>query len=358
MNLIIIKVILIPVVFVFINCGTPPRIIYEASSPEKPGWINQPPTGEEILYFVGICTGARNLEEGREAAAKDALNQIANYIRSDIKSDFYQYLSTIEQKIIINVRNKSSATVQGATVVDTYYRKMTRMDKGFTLDKYDCYVLISFSKTQAIGEIERQKEERRETVERAYQHYRDGIALETRRQYYQSYKFYQLAEEELKSIEEVVTIDKGDIQNSEQLFLLVQNLLHNLTEKMHGVTIEVNSKSSEQEKGKFKSSFEYVLTKEGFVVSENTHFLIGGIVELIPSGMVMNNYVYYAEGNVSAKIINNNHIIATFPFRIKSFHRNKQQSALNALHMAGEEAGKGIVQMILEYEKNITSEQK
>jgi len=345
-------------IVILFNCGTPPQIIYEASSPERPGWIDQPPKGDEILYFVGICTGARSLEEGRETAAKDALKQIAHYIRSDIKSEFYEYLSTIEQKIMINIKNKSSATVQGATVVDSYYRKMTRIERNFILDKYNCYVLISFSKDQAIREIERQKKERKETVERAYQYYMEGITLETQRQYYQSYKFYQLAQDALKSVNEVVLIEKGEIQNSEQLLLLIQNRLQDLIKKIHSVSIKINSESSEKGIVRFKSSFRSTLTKEGFVVSTDPFFLIDGIVYLIPSGVVMNNFVYYAEGSVSAKRKDTNMVITTFPFKVKSFHRSMEKSVLNAFHMAGEEAGKGIVQMILEYEEDVTSNLK
>jgi len=40
---------------------------------EKPAWIMQPPTSQEVLYVIGIKTGALTIEGGRNEAAGDEL---------------------------------------------------------------------------------------------------------------------------------------------------------------------------------------------------------------------------------------------------------------------------------------------
>ena len=340
--------------FIF-TCGTPPQIIYESSSPKKPEWIDNPPEAQKTLYFVGIKTGASSLEEGREAAAKHALNQIANYIRSEIKSEFQEYLAEFQQRveheIILNIRSKSRATIQGATVIDSYYQKMTRIENNFTLEKFNCYVLMSFSKDKALQEIERQEKEQKAKVERAYQYYIDGISLEKQKKYYQSCAYYRQALNTLKDIKEVVVLDKTEAQSSEQLLLHVKNSLQNITTKIHSVTIKIHINNFDEGYERFTSSFESAVNEKGFVLSGEPHFLISGNVGVTKSGIVMNNYVYYAEGSVSAQLISEQQTIATFPFKVKSFHRNQKQSALDALHYAGIKAGKGLVKMILDYEE-------
>ena len=162
-----------------VACSTPAIIKRESSASVRPGWIIQPPQSNELLYFTGIKSGTDTLEEGREAAVKDAMAKIAGFLGSKVQSLFEDYSTEIEQNLKQQISSKSSASIFGASVVDWYYEKVVRIDKKFRMEKYDVYVLVSFKKTEVEKELQRQQDEKITRVTTAYDLYSKGLETES-----------------------------------------------------------------------------------------------------------------------------------------------------------------------------------
>ena len=334
------------------SCAPSTQIIREDSSPVKPKWIETPPQGNETLYFVGIKTSAETLEDGRNAALRNAMSKISNFMGSKIESVFEDYVSEVEQKLIQQIKSKSSATVKGAQVVDSYYEKMTRIDKNFKMERYDVYVLVKFSKAAIKKEIDRQQKIKEEKIKTAYDYYLSGISKENRQKYYDARRYYNQALTVVEKLEDVLIIPGNhDIKNSDALRLSLRAHLKKVNLRLSRVELSINIDGPPRANQTFISNFVAALNKHGFTITDSQPAIkVTGNVFVTESSYIMRNYFFYAEGSVSAQRTVDRQIVAEFPFKIKGSHRLKKQAALKALANAGLKAGIAISNMILKEE--------
>lgn len=340
------------VIMLQMSCAPSTQIIREDSSPVKPKWIETPPQGNETLYFVGIKTSAETLEDGRNAAIRNAMSKISNFMGSKIESVFEDYVSEVEQKLIQQIKSKSSATVKGAQVVDSYYEKMTRIDKNFKMERYDVYVLVKFSKAAIKKEMDRQQKIKEEKIKTAYDYYLSGMSKENRQKYYDARRYYNQALTVVEKLEDVLIIPGNhDIKNSDALRLSLQSHLKKVNLRLSRVELSINIDGPPRANQTFISNFVAALNKHGFTITDSQPAIkITGNVFVTESSYIMRNYFFYAEGSVSAQRTVDRQIVAEFPFKIKGSHRLKKQAALKALANAGLKAGTAISNMILKEE--------
>jgi hypothetical protein len=174
-------------------CAPNIQIVRESSSPVKPKWIEKPPHSDNALYFVGINTSSETLEEAQMAAIKDALSKLSGELGNGIESIFGADLADMEKKFRQQIVSESSVTISGAKVEDMYYEKMIRTEDGSRIERYDVYVLISFSKTEVAKLIDRRQKEKHEKLKAAYDYYLKGIDSEKRNRYYNARRLYKEA---------------------------------------------------------------------------------------------------------------------------------------------------------------------
>lgn len=346
------RLIFLLVILLQMSCAVPPQIIRERSSSVKPEWIESLPQDNETLYFIGIKTSAETLEDGMKAAIRNAMSNISDFMGIKIESVFEDYISEVEQKLIYQIKSKSSATVRGAQVVDSYYEKMMRIDKNFKIEKYDVYVLVKFSKAEIVNEIERQQKIKQENIKTAYGFYLNGINKENQKKYYDARRYYKQALTVVDSLEEVLKISGNtDIKNSDDLRLSLQAHLKNVTLYLSRVELSINIDGATQSKQTFISNFVASLNKHGYTITDRRPAIkITGNVIVSESSYILNNYFFYAQGSVSAKRTVDKQIIAEYFFKVKGSHHLKNQAALNALEEAGLEAGHELSKIILEKE--------
>ncbi len=338
-------------------CAPTVQILRESSIPTPPVWIKKLPRSSNTLYFVGIRTSAPTLEEGQNAALKDAMAKISNHLGSKIESSFEDYSTEIEQQLTQQIKSKTTATIHGAKVEDSYYEKTTRIEGKLRLEKYNVYVLVSFSKEAGLKEIERQQQEKRQKALTAYDYYLQGVESEEQGKYYEAQNFYQQALKILAGLDDVISLDKSQVQTSHELQLKLNTSLQKVKAELSKISINITINTSEQGQQAFLSGFTSTLAQHGFTITDqNPAIQITGEVFVKKSSLVSNylgyNYVYYAQGNVSARRTSDRQEIAVYPFQAKGFHRSKEQAALNALSEAGLEAGNGLVEMILNKEES------
>lgn len=332
-------------------CAPPAQILRESSATTKPGWIIQPPQSNELLYFTGIKSGTDTLEEGREAAVKDAMAKIAGFLGSKVQSLFEDYSTEIEQNLKQQISSKSSASIFGASVVDWYYEKVVRIDKKFRMEKYDVYVLVSFKKSEVEKELQRQQDEKITRVTTAYDLYSKGLEAEKHKAYQDSHRSYSQALNILNGIDDIVAVTLPNIKNNEELIHIVKARLQEVISKMHRVTLSLKVSGPEKSPQVFQSSLTSALNEKGYTVTqEDPAIEISGEVSVVESSVVMNNYAYYAEGSISARRTSDGQVITVVPVKAKGFHRLKEQAALNSLSEAGIESGKILANSLLEKE--------
>ena len=334
------------------SCAAPTQIIQERSSSIKPEWIESPPQGKETLYFVGIKTSAETLEEGRKAALRNAMSDIGNFMGSKVESVFEEYISEVEQKLMHQFKSKSSATVKGARVVDSYYKKLTRIEKNFKIERYDVYVLVKFSKAEFIKEIDRQQKIKQKKIKTAYNYYLNGLNEEKRQKYYDARRYYDQALIVVESIEDLSIITGShDIKNSDELRLSIQAHLKNVNLQLSRVELSIHVQGPPRSNQAFISNFVSALNEHGFTITDKRPAIkINGNVFVTESSYIMNNHFFYAQGSVSAQRTIDKQIVAEYPFKVKGAHRLKKQAALSALAEAGIVAGNQLSEMILKKE--------
>lgn len=291
------------------------------------------------------------MEQGQEAAIKDAMAKIANFLGTNVKSTFEEHSTEIEQHLKQQITTKSTANVLGAHLVDSYHEKLVRVDKKFRLEKYGVYVLVSFPKSQVERELTRQQQEKTEKAKMAYEFYLKGKNKEKTKAYTEARGFYNQAIEILSHLEEVVALDQAEAKNSEELQSLVKTGLQETTSRMRRLLLSVRINGPGKNDQIFRSNLAASLGKHGFTVTEEEPTIeILGELSTSESGFVMSNFVYYAEGSISAMRQQDRQTIATVPIKAKGFHQTKQQAALNAIAEAGTEAGEKLAKILLEKE--------
>jgi hypothetical protein len=329
----------------FVNaCATGPQIIKETSAKARPGWIEHPPQESGVVYFVGISTATKTLEDGRGVALNNALTKVAGFLGSKIKTVFEGHFTEIEQTLSQRIRSKSAAKVHGAHVVETYHEKTITKTKDEVKESFDVYVLVSFSKEEALKEMARQKKEKEETVKRAYEYFNKGQELEGEAKFYAAGKEYRQAKKILDPIDELITVEAG---NNEELMLKLKTRIKDMDQRLKRLKLSFKVNGTPDEEKMFRSNFSSAIDRNGFNVNDDQPaFEITGEVSVFESSYVMNSYAYYAEGSLTATRTADNQIIAVYPFKVKGFHRSKDKAAMVALKEAGLETGDKLSQLI------------
>ncbi len=120
---------------------------------EVPYWLKKPPLPDkDYIYFVGIKTGAKSIESGRERATRDAINQIVEYMGIKVSTRFVSKKTKLTTKLIDKISSYSKANIKEALIKEMYYEKNK---DGKT---YNVYLLIRYPKKE-IEEEKRRVEE-------------------------------------------------------------------------------------------------------------------------------------------------------------------------------------------------------
>ncbi len=341
----------------FVSCASSPKIVREQSASKKPGWINKQPTGTNTLYFVGISSNAETLEEAQTAALKDAMGEISGYMGNRIESVFQSHITETERDLESNIRSESVSLVFGAKIEDSYYEKVTRVDNN--LERYDYYVLVSFSKAEAKKELERQEKEKEEKASLAYKCFQDGQGYERNGQIFEARKSYQDGLSIVSELNEMVEIKNSEFANTENLKLNLQMSSEKMDEVLHRYSLTVKIKGESSDDSSFRGTFVSTMANHEYKVAD-TDSTIEMVVDLSVSysSMLMNNYVYYAEGNVVARRVSDKQTIGAYSFKSKGFHKSSAQAIKSALAEAGKDAGEGITKVLIEDSLKAKSENK
>lgn len=333
------------IAFCLLACSMPAKIVRESSMPSRPLWIEKPPQGNGMLYFVGIRTAADTLEDGQSSAIKDAMSRISGFLGSRIESVFEDEISDVEQRLKQQISSKSKSDIHGANIVDTYHEKVTRIDRNFKIEKYDVFVLVSFSKEEAEKEMSRQQKEKEDKIHAAFSSYRSGINYEAEKKYISAVESYNSALSLINEVEDVIAVKDDNIRTSEGLRQTVKLHLAYATAQLSKVALLMKINGAERQV--FASNLTAELNKMGFTVTDQEPaFEINCEVALSEGGYTLDNYVYYAEGSVSARRTSDGQTVATYPFRVKGFKRTKDQAVLDALKEAGIDAGRNLAKLL------------
>ncbi len=123
---------------------------------DRPYWITKPQLPDDkYVYFVGIKTGAKSLESGRQKAIKDAVRQIVEYIGVRVSVKLVSQKSSLVTKLADEIKLYASADVRGTIIKEMYYEQ-NRKDKS-----YGVYILARYLK----DEIEREKKRLKAVLE-------------------------------------------------------------------------------------------------------------------------------------------------------------------------------------------------
>lgn len=334
-----------------ISCGAPPRIIRQASAPLRPEWINHPPEEKNKVFFIGICSGADSLESGQDAAAKNAASKIAQYIDSEIQSEYHEHTTEIEQSLMRQISAHSSAQLSEFHTVDWYYEKITRLDKNFSLEKYDVYVLTSYSHEAAQQERDRQEKEKKAKVLSAVERYRETEKAIDQHNYWLAIRTYKKIIRQVADINGSFATHDALIGDVFSLRSLTQEKLKEAVTGWRRFNLSLNFIGSPDTEATFRSALLGALSDKGFLIEERAPSLqLSGNVVMVRGGMVLGSRVYSTQGNMSFARLSDRKIIATVTVQGKGLHQEPPQAALNAASEAGKSTGEELAKALEKFE--------
>ncbi|MFQ5672061.1 MAG: hypothetical protein ACE5G9_03125 [Nitrospinales bacterium] len=314
-----------------------------SSSAAKPDWIMNPPGDPANLYFVGMNTAAESLDQGQDAAIKSAMGKIANYLGTKIDSVSEQNITETEQNLKLQIKAKSKARVQGANVEDWFAEKND--------GRYDVYVLVKMPKSQIGRELARREREKSARANAAYDLYLRGRETESQKSYHQAADFYKQALDILKELDDLALLNRDGVNNTRDLLSLLQTAHQSASTAARQLALSIKVIGPEGAERAFIAGLAAALEQDGFKRNrEDAAIEISGEVSALESGFALNNYVFYAEGQLSALRKSDRRIIGTAPFKTKAFGPDKTTAALNALTQAAGEAGRNLARILLETE--------
>ncbi|MFZ4463423.1 MAG: DUF5683 domain-containing protein [Bacteroidales bacterium] len=69
------------ILFIFLNClfflPLRSQIIVDRSSNQRPSWLSEPPKGEAFIYYTGVGTSEKSIENAQKAALGNVISQIS-----------------------------------------------------------------------------------------------------------------------------------------------------------------------------------------------------------------------------------------------------------------------------------------
>ena len=310
----------------------------------RPDWVLQPPQDSMNLYFVGIASGTKTLQEGHETALKDALGKIANYLGTRVKSSYQQIVNEIEQRLEVQISADSDAQIKEANLLEWSVKENNSL--------FDVYALVKISKARLKEELARQEKENTSKAEVSYGIYLRGLDEIYSKDYKEASSLFKQAVEILEPIQNVTSPSLGDFRNSRELYVRIKEKLRNVSLAQKKLSFELSFPESESLKEAFMSRFASALSREGFVVDEaEPTFKVGGKIVSRESGFVIENFVYYAEGSLTIKIVSNGRVAGVIPITAKALGKTRQISAMNAFNFAGSKAGDDLTNLLISLEK-------
>lgn len=340
-------------------CATPEQILRESSLAERPKWIDNVPQSSDKYYFSGIATNASSREEGEEAALKAAIGKVASSVGIKIQSQFTENSTESTTTIKKNLTAQASAKVVGANTEDSYYEKVARIGNGYRIEKYDVYVLISISQKRIDAERQRQKEEKVEKANLAYELFvsgeknaKKGNLLRAQRDFLAALKYFEQIDES------VALHEAASFKTSEELSGALKVASSKILDGIRKVALEITIPPEVSEA--FSANLTMALTSKGFkIVSITDAFIVlKGNVRVDSSGKVLGMLLYKAEGKLSCVYVNTGEAVAAIAVQGKGFHENAHQAALNAMAEAGKDAGENLATALLNKEQNLSDKQQ
>lgn len=360
--------------FFVAGCGEV-KIIKETSQPAKPSWIIQLPKDNAFLYFIGSNSGAKTLEDGENAARKDALAKIAEYLGIDIKAQLDMTMTETDQSVKEHLKTKTDAMINQATIVDTYHEKTTRIDKNFKMEFFDFYLLLKYPREEAQKELVRRQTETRNKAQAAFNLYQSGKVQESQGNYRQARQFFHEGMDILSQIPTVVSLDQPEVDNTRELASLLKSEERNAIANLRRVVVWVQETNLDQVHSPsiLGASLQAILTKHEFSVvdqpishsnldaeplagdkkvlealnAQGVRFLIVSQAHTIFSSTAMNKHFYKAQGMLSVFSTQTGEILITIPIDSQGYHKDRPQAGLNALREAGISAGEKLVKELL-----------
>lgn len=365
-----------------VGCASKAQIIWEESKPE-PTWITQLKSDNEYFYYRGSSVKAESLESGESAARENAYSQVAEYLFTELKSEYVGEITDFEQSHKDSIQARSSAMVKKAEVMDSYYKKMKRVEGDHVLERYDVYVLVRYPKKEAEAERLRQEQEAYQNVMSALALYQKAKAFLINGEYFEARRFSRDALLLLEHVKGNVSLGKSEIVNHHELSVLVKTLQEDALRSLHRIIIFV--KEPPGGRGNNASGFSLqlisVLSKHGFsgiepslalsgraemVVSATSEVSmkdVSGIRELgaglalvgrvspIYRSTVMGQHLIDAEGALRLLRVDSGDTLLTFSINGRGQDREKSQAERRALEEAGREAGEYLVKELLAIER-------
>jgi hypothetical protein len=327
----------------------------ETSQPQRPSWIDKLPQKDDYMFFVGIKTGTDTLEDGQNAALRDAMAKISNYFSVKIESVFSDKSTEYEHNLKYQLSSKSGAVVKGAKTEDSYYEKNSRIDGSFSVVRYNVFVLVSIRKSQVEAEIKRQRKEKEEKLISAYGYYQDGLTNNKNGDLFGSRRMLKESLAILNELDERLVVQIGAISViSDDLKISTVNALGEVQKKIMRVKATVHVAGAEQLNQIFMSTFTAAMNKSNFsMTSDNNNYVIVGDISIRESSYQSGNYFYYAEGVLTVTRQNRDDVILTVPVKVKSNHQNRDVAAQYAVRDAGAEAGSDLAKKLAEKDSSL-----
>lgn len=333
------------------GCGARAQILKETSAPVKPSWITTAPKdSKNFRYFAGSKTDAFTLEEGKDSAIKDAVNQIAGFLKVQDAEVYEDTLTIAEQNVKRKIVQSRSALVSAARLEALYYEKTSRVDRNFSAERYDVYVLLAYPKEEVSRELERQSIDRHLIAENALKYYEKGIKEEKAKKYPEARESYTQALNVLNTLSEVTSV-RGGFVDSSGLLIAAKDKVADLTRRSRRLVIRCRVRHSEESQGQFVASLtEAIVAGKLDVGNDDPTFEIMGEISIAEGGYVMGNHVAYATGFLEIRRASDRKVLSVVPINVKGFHRIRDMAIMNALKEGGEQAGESTVKVILDDE--------
>lgn len=324
------------------------QLIKETSAQIRPSWTYAPPKANETYHFVvGVKSAADSLEDGMNAAIKDASGRIAGFLKSQVATEFQEKTTSVEQILKQQLSSKSQAIVTNIKLEDQYYEKLVRLDQNYRVERYDVYVLVSYSVADAKKELLRQAEEEANTFRRAKECYLSGIVEEQSKQIIKARQSYIKTATILKDVHELITLDNGEgVRDSEQLKDLNAEALIRTAKMLKRVRTEYQVLGNDGSGRVFTGRLTTDLSDKGIEICDNGYSaIIQGMIEVKKGGYVMDNVVRYATGTLELRSTEGE-LMGAATLNVKGFGSSESSAEKNAMNEAAKVAAERISKLI------------
>ena len=362
-----------------VSCTTGPDIKWTESKP-KPEWISQIKKDATYFYYHGSVNRAESLEIGEKAARQNAYGQVAEYLNTTLESVYHGETTDYDQDLKDTIKARSEALVQKAEVIDSYHKKMTRIDKNSTIERYDVHVLVRYPKSEAANERKRQDEEVHYNVMAAFDLYKKGKNQLTAQEYHQARRFSHEALKILAKVKGTIAVGKDDVSNSQELESLLRTQEQEAISNIRRVVVWVQETSLDEtvEPSRLATRMKATLNQQHFTIldqrmsdesrsfnaafagdknilrtlkDQGAQYLIVGRASTVFSSTAMKQQFFDAQGTLRVYATDSGDTIVTVPINSRGYHRDRDRASRNALEEAGEAAGKTLVKEFLAREE-------